>query len=336
MRRHILLKPPNTDEQTMTSLSRAGIVGVLAAVAAAVIYLAVFSGGSSGPVGGGASGQARAEKLFSGLINSERFSASGGSVGWESAELLDGGGVLIRKLRIEGTDWDGRPTTLAADEMRVRRIDWDNVGMSPYGDVEIRGLTAANGRIAAFAAATGTTEFIADLKARWDWKPDTRMAELETFDLTVRELGTLSLLAQLHDVDLAALQEMQTGGEIDPALALGLMAGAKIGGFEIAFADHGAIDKLAAKRAEQTGLTEKQVIDRAVAGLAAQKAHQPLDIVRQAFDALIAFVGNRGTITLKAAPKRPVPLLRLALTGRAGPAGIDRLARDLGLSVEAR
>ncbi|MCY3829762.1 MAG: hypothetical protein OXF89_11555 [Rhodospirillaceae bacterium] len=320
----------------MTSLSRAGIVGVIVAVAAAVIYLAVFSGGSGGPAGGGASGQARAEKLFSGLMNLERFSASGGSVRWESAEPLDGGGVLIRKLRIEGTDWDGRPTTLSADEMRVRRIDWDNVGMSPYGDVEIRGLTAVNSRIAAFTAATGATDFVADLKARWDWKPDTRVAEIQAFDLTVRELGTLSLHARFHDVDLAALQEMQPGGDVDPAFALGLMAGAKIGGFEIAFADRGAIDKLAAKRAEQTGLSKKQVIDRVVAGLAAQRAHQPLDIVRRAFDALIVFVEKRGTIALKAAPKRPVPLLRLALTGRSSLAGIDRLARELGLTVEAR
>ena len=322
----------------MTSLSRAGIAGVLAAVAAAVLYLAVLSGGPGGPAVNGASvtGQARAEALFAGLRNSERFKASGGSVGWESAEALGGDGVLIRKLNIRGIDWDGRPTAVAADEVRVLRIDWKNIGMSPYGDVEILGLTSTNSKVAAFAAATGATAFVADLKARWDYNTDTRIADLQSFDLTIREWGTLNTQAQLHGLDFATLQEMQKNGEMDPAYVAGLMAGVKIGRFKISFTDRGAIDKLAAVRAEETGEDKQQVIDRALAGLAAQKANQPFEFVRQAFDALIVFVKNRGTIALEAAPKPPVPLLRLALTSRTGPAGIDRLARKLGLSVEAR
>ncbi len=320
----------------MTSLSRVGIAGILAAVAAAVIYLAVLSGQPDGPAGSSASGQTRAEKLFAGLKNSGRFKASGGSVSWDSAEALGDEGVLIRKLRIGAMDWDGRPTTLAADEMRVRRIDWNNIEMSPYGDIEIRGLTATNGKITAFAAATGATAFVADLKARWDYKPDTRIADLQAFDFTVREWGVLRAQAQLHGLDLAALEELQKDGEIDPAYVAGLMAGAKIGKFEVSFTDRGAIDTLAARRAEETGLDKEKVIDRALAGLAAQKSGQPFDIVRQAFDALIVFVKKRGTIALKAAPKKPVPLLRLALTSRTSPDRIDRLAREFGLSVEAR
>lgn len=322
----------------MTSLSRVGIAGVLAAVAAAVIYLAVISGDVGGPAGNDASatGQARAERLFAGLKNSERFKASGGSVSWAHAEALGDEGVLIRKLSIRGTDWDGRPTAVAAAEMHVRRIDWSNIGMSPYGDIEIRGLTATNSKVAAFAAATGVTAFVADLKARWDYKSDTRIADLQTLDLAIREWGTLSAQGQLHGLDIAILQEMQKGGEIDPAYVAGLMAGAKIGRLDISFTDRGAIDRLAAMRAEETGQDKGQIIDRALAGLAAQKAGQPFEIVRQAYDALIEFVKKRGTIALKAAPKKPVPLLRLALTSRSGPAAIDRLARELGLSVEAR
>ena len=322
----------------MTSLSRVGIAGVLAAVAAAVIYLAVLSGEIGGPADNSAAvtGQARAEALFAGLKNSERFKASGGSVTWESAEALGDEGVLIRKLSIKGKDWDGRSTTVAADEVRIRSIDWNNIELSPYGDVEIRGLTGTNSKVAAFAAATGVTAFVADLKARWDYKPDTRVADLQALELTVREWGTLSAQMLLHWLDFAALQEMQKSGEIDPAYAAGLMAGAKIGRFEMAFTDRGAIDTLAAVRAGETGKDKNEVIDRALAGLAAQKANQPSGIVRQAFDALIEFVKKRGTIVLKAAPETPVPLLRLALTSRSSPAGIDRLARELGLSVEVR
>lgn len=322
----------------MTSLSRVGIAGVLAAVAAAVLYLAVLAGDPGGPADTGAfaTGQARAEALFAGLKNSERFKASGGSVGWKSAVALGDEGVLVRKLSIEGIDWDGRPTEITADEVRVRRIDWKNAGMSPYGDVEIRGLTAANSKVAAFAATTGVTTFVADLKARWDYRSDTRIADLRTLDLAIREWGTLSARMSLHGLDFAALQELQKNSEFDPAYVAGLMAGAKIGSLEIAFSDRGAIDKLAAMRAEQTGQDKNRVIDRAVADLAAQKADQPFGIVRQAFATLAVFVQKRGTIALKAAPKTPVPLLRLALTSRAGPAGLDRLARELGLSVEAR
>ena len=277
LHRPILDKPPDTDEQTMTSLSRVGIAGVLAAVAAAVIYLAASSGNLGEPAGNGASatGQARAERLFAELKNSENFKASGGSVRWEGAEALGDEGVMIRKLSIKGTDWDGRPTAVAAEEVRVRRIDWNNIGMPPYGDVEIRGLTATNSKVAAFAAATGVTAFVADLKARWDYKPDTRIADLRTLDLAIREWGTLSAQGQLHGLDIAILQEMQKGGEIDPAYVAGLMAGAKIGRLEISFTDRGAIDRLAAMRAEETGQDKKQVIDQALAGLAAQRAGQP-------------------------------------------------------------
>ena len=338
LRCHIFDRPPDTDEQTMTSLSRVGIAGVLAAVAVAVIYLAVISGDFGGPAGNGASatGQARAERLFAGLKSSERFKASGGSVSWADAEALGDEGVLIRKLSIKGRDWDGRPTAVAAEEVRIRRIDWNNIGMSPYGDVEIRGLTAANSKVAAFAAASGVTGFVADLKARWDYKSDTRIADIQTLDLAILEWGTLSAQGQLHGLDLAILQEMQKGGEIDPAYVAGLMAGTKIGRLEISFTDRGAIDRLAAMRAEETGQDKKQVIDRALAGLAAQRAGQPFEIVRQAYDALIVFVKKRGTIALKATPGKPVPLLRLVLTSRSGRAGIDRLARELGLTVEAR
>ena len=338
LRCHIFDRPPDTDEQTMTSLSRVGIAGVLAAVAVAVIYLAVISGDFGGPAGNGASatGQARAERLFAGLKSSERFKASGGSVSWADAEALGDEGVLIRKLSIKGRDWDGRPTAVAAEEVRIRRIDWNNIGMSPYGDVEIRGLTAANSKVAAFAAASGVTGFVADLKARWDYKSDTRIADIQTLDLAILEWGTLSAQGQLHGLDLAILQEMQKGGEIDPAYVAGLMAGTKIGRLEISFTDRGAIDRLAAMRAEETGQDKKQVIDRALAGLAAQRAGQPFEIVRQAYDALIVFVKKRGTIALKATPGKPVPLLRLVLTSKSGRAGIDRLARELGLTVEAR
>ena len=111
---HILGRPPDTDEQTMTSLSRVGIAGVLAAVAAAVIYLPSFGRlrrtcgqrrirNRTGP---GRKALRRAE-------NSERFKASGGSVSWADAEALGDEGFLIRKLSIRGTDWDGRPTAVA-------------------------------------------------------------------------------------------------------------------------------------------------------------------------------------------------------------------------------
>jgi len=331
-------RPPEIDEQTMTSLSRAGIAGTLAAVAAAILYLAVLAGEPGKPAESNASvaGQARAEALFAGLKNSERFKASGGSVSWESAAALGDEGLLVRKLSIEGNDRNGRPTKVAADEVRVRRIDWKNIGMSPYGDVEIRGLTATNGKIAAFAAVAGVTAFVADLKARWDYRSDIRIADLQILDIAIREWGTLSAQTMLHGLDFSALQELQKGGEIDPAYVAGLMAGTKIASLEIAFSDRGAIDKLAAMRAGETGQDKNRIIDLAVEGLAAQKADQPYEIVRQAFDALTVFVKKRGTIALKAAPKTPVPLLRLVLTGRADPAGIERLARELGLSVEAR
>ena len=67
-----------------------------------------------------------------------------------------------------------------------------------------------------------------------------------------------------------------------------------------------------------------------------QKNVLPYDIVRQAFEALIVFVKNRGAIALKAAPKRPVPLLRLLLKSRSNPADIDRLVQELGLSISAQ
>ena len=148
--------------------------------------------------------------------------------------------------------------------------------MSPYGDVEIRGLTATNSKVAAFAAATGVTAFVADLKARWNYKPDTRIADLQTLNLAIRDWGTLSVQGQLHGLDIAILQEMQKGGEIDPAYVAGLMAGAKIGRLEISFTDRGAIDKLAAMRAAETGRDESQIIDGALAGLAAQKVRSAL------------------------------------------------------------
>ena len=321
----------------MMSLSRAGIAGVLAAVAAAVFYLAVISGGPGGPAGGdSATGQARAEKLFADLKNSEQFKAAGGTVAWKSAEALGKEGVLIRDLSIESKDWDGRPTAVAAAEVRVRRIDWNNVAMSPHGDIEVIGLTALNRKLSALMVAAGATTFVADLKARWDYKADGRIIDLQTFDLAVREWGTFSLQARLHGLDFAALQEMQDGGDIDPAYVMGLMAGAKIGGLSLSLKDSGAIDTLAEKRAQETGSDKKQAIEQALRALELQKGAQPHAIVRQAFDALIQFVRKRGTITLKAMPERPVPLLRLALNRPTTQAGIDRLARELGLSVEAQ
>ncbi len=321
----------------MMSLSRVGIAGVLAAVAAAVIYLVAISGGPGGPAGGDSvTGQTRAEKLFAGLTNSERFKAAGGSVAWESAEALGKEGVLIRNLSIESKDWDGRPAAVAATELRVRRIDWNNVAVSPFGDIEIIGLTTDNERAATFMAATGVTALVVDLKARWDYNAESRIVDLQTFDFAVRKWGTIRLRAQLHGLEIAALQDMQDGGAIDPVYVMGLMAGAKIGGLSVSFKDSGAIDKLAEKRAEETGSDKKQVIEQALRGLELQKDAQPHAIVRQALDALIQFVRKRGTIVLKATPERPVPFLRLMLNRPTTRAGIDRLARELGLSVEAQ
>ena len=326
----------------MTSLSRGGIIGVLAAVAAVIIYLAVFSGGPGGPAGGDASaiGQARAEKLFAALKNYERFKAGNGAVTWESAKPLGDDGVLIRNLSVKGKDERGRASTIAAVEVRVGRIDWNNVAMSPYGDVEIKGLTtpefARNPTVAAFVAATGATTVIADLKMRWDYKPDGQVMDIGASELTVREWGTLNLRGKFHGLDIAALKELQNGGEADPAYIMSLMAGLKIGSFTLSFKDRGAIDKLAAKQAEETGTDKSAVIDKALNGLEMQKNVLPYDIVRQAFEALIVFVKNRGAIALKAAPKRPVPLLRLLLKSRSNPADIDRLVQELGLSISAQ
>ena len=326
----------------MTSLSRGGIIGVLAAVAAVIIYLAVFFGGPGGPAGGDASaiGQARAEKLFAALKNHERFKAGNGTVTWESAKPLGDDGVLIRNLSVKGQDERGRASTIAAAEVRVGRIDWNNVAMSPYGDVEIKGLTtlefARNPTVSAFLAATGATTVIADLKMRWDYKPDGQVMDIGASELTVREWGTLNLQGKFHGLDIAALKELQNGGEADPAYIMSLMAGLKIGSFTLSYKDRGAIDKLAAKQAEATGTDKSAVIDKALNGLEMQKNVLPYDIVRQAFEALIVFVKNRGAIALKAAPKRPVPLLRLLLKSRSNPADIDRLVQELGLSISAQ
>ena len=323
----------------MTSLSRTAIFGVLAAVAAAIAILAVLAGEDVRPAGDtvSKSGEARADRLFARLRQSPQFRADGGTVTWDSATALGAEGVLIRNLRIARTGANGRAGGIAAAELRVRRLDWSNLAVPARGDIAVAGLKSLDPAglrgLPAFMAASGARDPVADARLRWTYRQDDRTMDIGIAELTVREWGTVRFAGRILELDMKALLEMESGEEADPVQAFGLLAGAKIGALSLSFRDRGAIDRMAAQRAGDTGQDKAAVIAQAVKGLEARRAAAPHAILRQALDAAIVLVKNRGAITLTAAPQPPVALLTLVLLLRRDDP--DRLARKLGVTVAA-
>jgi len=314
--------------------------GILAIVAAVVIYMVGFSGGPAGPAGGGdaASGKARAEKLFAALNSSGDFKSRGGEVTWGSAESLGDQGVLIKNLSIKGKNKKGEAGEVTAEELRVNRLDWNKVNSSPYADVEIKGLTskqfAESPQFKGFMATTGMKNLVLDMKIRYAYKADGQLMDMQEVVVTARELGTFTMRAQIHGLDIAALQNMQKSGKADPAQMMGMAAAIRIGKIYLSFKDNGAIDKSATMQAQKTGSDKEKVLSGMIAQLERQKAAIPVEIGKTAADAVIKFLKNKSTLIAKADPSSPVPVLQLVMGGR-NIANIDKIAKQLNLSVTA-
>lgn len=314
--------------------------GLLAIVAAVVIYFVGFGGGSGGPSGGGetASGKARAEKLFSGLNASGDFKARGGTVTWGSAETLGDKGVLIKNLVIKGKNKKGVEGQVTAEELKVNRLDWNKINGSPYADVEVKGLTspqfAENPQFKQFMEATGLKKLVLDMKIRYEYKADGQLMNVQDVVITARELGTFTLRAEIHGLDIAQLQGMQKSGKADPAQMMGMAAAIRIGKIHLSFKDDGAIDKSATMQAKKVGADKDKVLQGMITQLEAQKAAIPMDIGKKAADAVITFLKNKSTITAKADPASPVPVLQLVMGGRSM-ANIDKIAKQLNVSITA-
>ena len=315
--------------------------GVIAIVAAVVIYLVAFSGGGSGPSGGAtsASGQARAEKLFAGVTSSQQFKAGGGKVVWKSAEAQGDQGVQIKNVEITGKDKQGKDRKISVDEITVRKLDWNQIQGSPYADVEIKGLRspqfAETPQFKQFMEATGLKDLVIDIKVRYQYNKDSKLMDVQEAVVTARELGTFTLRAQIHGLDIAAVQKMQEGGKFDPAQLMGMAAAIQIGKIYISFKDQGAIDKSATMQAKKMGGDKDKVIEMAVQQLEQQKAAIPFDIAKKAADAAIKFLKNKSTIIAKADPASPVPVIQIAMMGQPTPAKIESLVKSLGISIMA-
>jgi len=314
--------------------------GILAIVAAVVIYLVGFSGGPGGPTGGGdaASGKAKAEKLFSALNSSGDFKARGGQVTWGSAENLGDQGVLIKNLSIKGKNKKGEAGEVTAEELRVKRLDWNKINGSPYADIEIKGLTskqfAESPQFKGFMATTGMKNLILDMKIRYEYKADGQLMDVQEVVVTARELGTFTLRAQIHGLDISALQGMQKAGKVDPAQMMGMAAAIRIGKIYLSFKDNGAIDKSATMQAKKTGADKDKVMSGMIAQLEQQKAAIPVEIGKKAADAVIKFLKNKSTLIAKADPANPVAVLQLVMGGRSI-ANIDKIAKQLNVSITA-
>lgn len=316
--------------------------GLIAIVAAVVIYMVGFSGGSGGPTGGGSSqaGEARAEKFFAALKSSDQFKSGGGTVKWGSAETFGDEGLLMKKVVIAGTNKKGEKGTITADEVRVNKLDWKNPQSSPYGDLEIKGLTSPqfteNPQMKQFMAATGMEKLVFDMKFNVAYKKDGQLMDIQTIEVTARELGTFTIQAQIYGIDIEALRKMQAGGKVNPAAAMGMLAAVRIGKINISFKDNGAIDKSATMQAKKTGGDKDKVISGAIQMLEAQKAGMPFDIAKKAADAAIKFLKNKSAITVKAEPGSPVAVLPLAMSmQRPSPAAVEKIVKDLNISVSA-
>jgi len=314
--------------------------GVLAVVAVIVIYLVGFSGGPgpAGTGGGDNAGKVRAEKLFAGVTSSEQFKAGGGKVTWDSADAQGDQGVLIKNIKITGKDKQGRDRQITIDEFKVTRLDWNKVNGSPFADVEIKGLRspqlAEEKQFKEFMTATGMKELVLDIKVRYEYKEGGKLMDLQDVVVTARDLGTLTLKAQIHGVDISAIQNMQKSGKVDPAAAMGMISAIQIGKVHASFKDSGAIDKAATMQAKKAGSDKEKILTGVVGMLEAQKAGIPFEIGKKAADAAIKFLKNKSSITVKAEPASPVSVLQLMMGGR-NVANVDRLAKQLNVSVSA-
>jgi|GEM_PF-5371251 len=229
------------------------------------------------------------------------------------------------KLIFSGGNTYGKVTDFEAD----KRIQYQgSVENFSFDMNEIGGEPAAGMKEMGYETLSGKIEFSAGLNF------DTKILDLENFELSFDNIGTLGLKLQVsgYTTEVAqSLAKLQTQDEQAAQLALlGLAQQLNFNSLSLRFEDHSITNKALDYVGKSMGASRQDMVSAAVAGVQFGLAYlQHADFALKVSEAVGSFLNAPESIEVVATPAQPLPFMIIAGSAQDPKSLIDMLGVEV-------
>ncbi len=241
--------------------------------------------------------------------------------------LLDQGGKIKNvQLRLKGIE-----DPIVVDQLQIKNIDQIE-GRTVQADVSMEGLTLKHDHallesITPDLAAMGYDEVVVDATAAYQYDPQKRVLTLEKIGIVAKDMGELSMAITLAQVDPALWDIKKENLNLGSLLTT--FALVSIGPSRIEYEDQSLFNRWVKRQAQKSGHRPEELIRQWNKQIDEEAGRSDLTIVKEALEAVKAFVADPDRITVRIEPEKPVALMRFVLESP------ERMLENLHLTVES-
>ncbi len=216
-------------------------------------------------------------------------------------------------------------------------------------DFAIRGIEAPldTGKDPAFARdmkELGYTTLRMSAELAYRYEEASKTFNLGKLEIDVAEMGALTLALRVGGV---TPEEIKKAMEPPPApppgqarppqnngvAAMGLLARINLLGADLSYRDKSILARVVKREAQRKQTDEASIRAQYRALLTGLRDEQPDPLVKEAFDAVIAFIDNPGELAVEVRPPAPLNLLAIGALAASNPA---QLRSVLGIKITAK
>lgn len=186
-----------------------------------------------------------------------------------------------------------------------------------------------------------TLKMSAELAYRYE--DASKTYDLGKIELDVAEMGALTLSLRLGGVSPDEIKKAMEPPPAPPgqarppanngAAAMGLLARINLLAADLVYRDKSILARVVKREAQRKQTDEASIRAQYRAMLTALRDEQPDPLVKEAFDAVIAFIDNPGEIAVEVRPPSPLNLLAIGALAASNPA---QLRSALGIKITTK
>jgi MFS family permease len=275
-------------------------------------------------------------------------SGSVGSIDVESVQVEMPNRASIKGVAVRDITADTREGTVRIAAMELRSFELADLFLRSF-DFSIKGVEASldTAKDPAFARdmkelGYTTLKMNAEIVYRYD--EPAKSFDLGKLEFDVAEMGAITLAIRLGGVTAEDIKKAMEPPPAPPpgqtrppardgAAMMGLLARLNLLSADLSVRDKSILGRVIKRESQKRQTDEASIRAQYRALLTGLRDEQPEALVKEAFDAVIAFLENPGELVVEVRPPAPVNVLAIGATAVSNPAQLRTL---LGIKITAK
>jgi hypothetical protein len=272
-----------------------------------------------------------------------------GSIDVESVQVEMPNRAMVKGAAVRDIAADTREGKVRIASMELRQLDFSNLFLNSF-EFAVKGIEAPldSAKDPAFARdmkELGYTTLKIDSEIVYRYDEASKTFNLAKLDFDIADMGGLTLAIRVGGVSAEEIRKAmepppapppgQTAppGRNNGAAMMGLLARINLLSADLSVRDKSGLARVIKREAQKAQTDEASIRAQYRAMLTALRDQQPDPLVKEAFDALMAFIDNPGELVVEVRPPAPVNVLAIAGSAVSNPAALRAL---LGIKITVK